>query len=140
MPRFVKTIDQIARETQRDVLWIRFLDFHHRDGRVDGPPDKSEWDTPVRRRVLEVLEANGIAWMPCLPWLDDGWLAYSYEGDVYVNVPRADDNLDFQKLSALLEKDQQGTPAVDGAWLCAFALDGAMRYAYRDEPSWNDNP
>jgi len=136
----VKTIDQIARETQCDVLWIRFLDFHRRDVRVDGPPDKSEWDTPGRRSVLEALDANGIAWIPCWPWLEDGCLVYSYEGDVYVDVLPAKDNPDFQKLSALLKKDQQGTPAIDGVWLCVFALEDAMKYAYRDEPGWNDNP
>lgn len=136
----IKTIDQIARETQRDVLSIRFLNILLRDVRVDGPPDQADWNTPVRRQVLEALDINGMSWKPCLPWLHDGCLTHSYEGDLYVDVPCAKDDPVYQKLSALLKKEPQGTPAIDGVWLCAFALDDAMRYAYRDEPGWNDNP
>lgn len=74
MPRQLKFIDAIAREKQRDVLFIAFR-------------SKADWrKNPRRQRVCQWLIEHQIAWEDCGPFADECCMR-SYEGQIYVDVP-----------------------------------------------------
>ena len=97
MPMILEHIDAIAREKNRDVLFLR---FH--------PTDSESYicyehkDDVVRTEILENLKALEIPHKPCLDFYHpDGFNRFI--GQIYLDVPY-DENLPlYQKLQQYLE-------------------------------------
>lgn len=104
MPRIIESIGEIATRLSRQVLMVSF----------GGKPahasvfskDEYSWKDDVDRcDVLNSLKRNGIKFHDCFPILDSGWLLYSYEGHVFVDVPNDLSNKSYIKLVSLLETE-----------------------------------
>lgn len=129
MPYIIKYLDKIAREKQRDVLALSFIDstmdideFFNFDAKQCKP----------RMDVIAWLEANDIKWCPCA--LQSG-LASS--GHIYVDVPFDPNHPDYQKLVSHLE-NSDGSMKIKGVNFGYLPLEMAMEYACQDEPGYWD--
>jgi hypothetical protein len=60
MPQLLKTLDEIAREKQRDVLCVTFFDPKKRI-----PKNLSPAKRKLRAALVEFLDEHSIAWSEC---------------------------------------------------------------------------
>jgi hypothetical protein len=127
MPQRIQHIDKIARDKNRDVLFIGFIALNNTE-------------TPAYRRAddndphIQWLEANKIPYAPC-GLVADEWAVSEYEGHLYLDVPMDEANPTFQKLLAHFENDE-GQPADPNCVLYYYALVDAMQNAHHDEPGF----
>jgi hypothetical protein len=120
-------IDAIARQKQRDVLFITFF--------TDENPFPDYKNLPIRSQIIEWLDDQKIDCMPCGEWADENSIT-SYRGTIYINIPYDEENQDFKKLQGYLEHPD-GTMRYS-AHFCVVSLSEAMKYAYHDEPGFWD--
>ena len=120
------SIDSIARKKQRDVLFVK---FHC------GDENNIDWEYPLRRRIIEWLEARQIKWEPSAP-LSDG--IASYQGDIYLDVPLDETDKKFRAMVEYFD-NEDGTPRISGCSLHLLPLSVAMRNACQDEPDFWEN-
>jgi len=84
MAQILDTIDKIARDKQRDVLYIT---FHNEKTEFS---DEFDWKCDVQRqKVISFLKNNNISYRACFPPQPIGGmliLASPYKGEVYVDV------------------------------------------------------
>lgn len=138
MPLLIDYIDKIAREKQRDVLFLEF--FHHpvpernEDGLI--PPFRYE-ECAIRQTLLEWFEQNNITVYPCGPFSKGKFIEGSYRGQLYIDVPFDKNNADYQKIEQFLE-NADGTIKFPGVGFWCLTLETAMEYAYSDEPGYWD--
>ena len=103
MPQLVLPIDEIARQKQRDVLFVTFPELEvFSDSRLDIAT------YPPRKELLAFLDENQIPWTPCAYFSNSGYLAGDTEW-IYLDVPLEVDNPQYQKLAEYLETPE-GTP------------------------------
>lgn len=130
MPQLIKDIDAIARNKQRDALFIRFapvniveamLEYNHRK-------DKR------RKKVLAWLNKNRIAWQECVPMTSDN-CSCSYIGDVYLDVPYDESDPQYQLVMNYLE-NPDGSLRDENVHFCYVSLENAMKNAHHDEPGF----
>ena len=128
MPYLIKTIDQIAREKQRDVL---FLDF----------PEVQESETffdyeqcEARKLVINWLEKNNIHFYPCGYVASENGFASS-DGRLYLDVVFDVNDETYKILSNFLE-NPDGTMKIPGVRFCYLPLKMAMKNAHHDEPGF----
>lgn len=136
MPRLIKHIDKIAREKQRDVLYLGF--------RSQQSADENSWNlwnyeealVPMRNEVCNWLTQNGIPWEPCAHFADECTIC-GYFGLIYLDVPYDDNNPQYQVVRDYLEFPD-GSPrfATVGFWY--LPLENAMENAHHDEPGFWD--
>lgn len=110
----MKHIDEIAREQQRDVLFIHFENYI----------EDQDLEDNERDQILAWLEEQSIAYEPCMGLAEDG-LIDSYLGDIYVDVPFDSSNPQYQALSNLLE-DEEGEMKIEGVLFFVLSLDVAL--------------
>lgn len=133
MPMQIKHIDAIAREKQRDVLFVIFhkdlvdsLDFEH---------------SQIRNQVIAWLNANGIAWQPCGHFASENFMV-GYKGQIYIDVPFEASDERYQKVRDFLE-NPDGTMKYADATFCYLPLGQALENAHHDEPGfwekWAEN-
>lgn len=144
MPMLIEHIDAIARQKQRDVLYVAF----HRptpatlDGEKILGHSRLEWETlPRRQQIIDWLDAQGIGWARCGHFADMGRMM-GYRGQLYIDVPYDRSLPAFQAVEALLEFSD-GRMRFPDATFCYCPLDKAMTNAAHDEPGfwerWADN-
>ena len=105
MPMLIEHIDAIARQKQRDVL---FLEFN-----TPGPQGPFEeiaredqgcnWRAlPSRLKIIGWLDEQKIAWKPCGAFANLNFMT-SYRGQIYIDLPFEPSSAEFKSLEAFLE-------------------------------------
>lgn len=114
MPQLLQHIDAIAREKNRDVLFVHFENYkqHAQD------PDA------IRQNFMGWLEQHNIGFKACFG-IEQNETLETYSGDLYIDVPFDISNPDFQVLSEYLE-DEQGNMKIDGILFFTLSLELAL--------------
>lgn len=129
MPQLIQYLDKIAREKQRDVLMLNFIDSSMDLDEV------LDMDFEQYKPFVETtawLDANNIKWQPCTLQLN-----MVLSGRIYVDVPFDQDDPVYQKLADYLE-NPDGSMKIEGVKFFYMPLGKAMEYAYQDEPGYWD--
>jgi len=125
MPRLISHIDAIARQKQRDVLYLVFCPEQ----------DGSAWKgLPVRQQIIDWLTAHGMGWQPCGPIADE-CVMESYRGQFYIDLPFDKALPAFQALEAFLENPDGSTRFPQVAF-CCLPLAKAMENVAHDAPGF----
>lgn len=126
LPEITQYIDAIARQKQRNVLYLVFdLDLRK----------KIDWQNlPIRKRIIEWLNQEGIEWMPCGHFAN-GQIEYGYRGQIYIDVPFDESNETYQKLSNFLELPN-GEMRFADVWFMYETLERAEKNKHHDEPGF----
>jgi hypothetical protein len=128
MPMTIEHIDKIARDKQRDVLFITF------DKKVYPSYEYEEYE--ARQNLIKWFEENDIPYKLCGHYASEcGW--ESYRGQLYIDVPMDEDNPKFQLLNNHLEYED-GTMKIKGVLYMYLSLEIAMKNAHHDEPGFWD--
>lgn len=137
MPQLLQHIDAIAREKNRDVLFVHFEDYEENEQN----PDSNRQD------VLSWLEQNDIPYEKCMGLEEEGSID-SYWGDIYIDVPFDLDNEQYQILSDYLE-DEEGVMKIEGVYFFVLYLETAIELqaervmntdADFEDDTWNGTP
>ena len=115
MPKLLKHIDAIAREKNRDVLFLHFENYQEYD---DG-------DDPIRSIVLDWLEDHDIVYEPCMGLEHDEFVIDTYAGDVYIDLAMDENDQRYRELSEYLE-DDEGNMMLDGVLFFVLSLEIAL--------------
>ena len=110
MTQLLQHIDAIAREKNRDVLFISFEHYQEKD----------EGDDPIRSIVLAWLEDHEIAYQPCMGLAQEGFID-SYSGDIYLDLAADETDPLYRELCEYLE-DDAGNMRLDGVLFFVLAL------------------
>jgi len=130
MPQLIEYLDKIAREKQRDVLCLSFLDSSiELDELLD--MDFEQYKPFVEMTAW--LDANSIKWQPCA--LQSG---IASSGRIYVDVPFDEADSVYQKLAGYLE-NPDGSMKIEGVKFFYMPLSQAMEFAEQDEPGYWEN-
>jgi hypothetical protein len=128
MPMLLQFVDAIAREKQRDVLFIAFPPAE----RFDDPVPYEDID--VRKAIIEWLDANRVGWKPCGEFANEN-IMRSYAGQIYVDVPFDKNDPEFKKVQEFIEHED-GSMRFSEAMFWAVPLDRAMENAHHDAPGF----
>mgnify|MGYP006373631113 FL=1 len=137
MPQLLQHIDAIAREKNRDVLFVHFEDYEENEQN----PDSNRQD------VLSWLEQNDIPYEKCMGLEEEGSID-SYWGDIYIDVPFDLENEQYQILSDYLE-DEEGVMKIEGVYFFVLYLETAIELqaervmntdADFEDDTWNGTP
>jgi hypothetical protein len=139
MPMLIQYIDEIAREKQRDVLYIKFVpencgihdsmitwlkhDYRHQSRRAE---------------VLSWLDTHDIPWQMCGWVADENIIECPYFGDVYIDIPFDENDPQYQIVRDYLE-NSDGTMRDEHVYFCYLPLAKAMENAHHDEPGFWEN-
>ena len=139
MPMLIEHIDAIARQKQRDVL---FLEFN-----TPGPQGPFEeivredqgcnWRTlPSRLKIIGWLDEQKIAWKPCGAFANLNFMT-SYRGQIYIDIPFVPSSAEFKSLEAFLEFPD-GKSRFEDVTFFYLPLAKAMENIAHDEPGFWD--
>lgn len=138
MPMLIEGIDAIARQKQRDVLFIEFNS--KRTGSAEDRLAAMHYDyqrDPLRQQVIDWLTAHGIPWEPCGDIVDKNFVP-PYEGQVYLDIPFDESDPVYQTVSRYLE-NPDGSLRWPTVMFQYLKLEVALRYAHHDDPDyWDD--
>lgn len=126
MPQVIQYIDAIARQKQRDVLYVTF----HDNGQM--PYDFQHF--PQRAALIAWLDQEGISWQECGPFADPAVLP-GYRGQLYLDVPMEKRDPRYRLLCEYLE-NPDGSMRIAGVRFCYLSLEAAMQNAHHDEPGF----
>lgn len=136
MPLLIQYIDAIARQKNRDVLFIEFTDeqqFTINDDDAEFSYSSINWrELPIRQEIINWLDGKRIPWTPC-GHVADTSIMLSYQGQIYVDVPYDEGLTEYRQLSAYLE-NTDGSMRFKNAKFCYLPLDVAMKNSEHDEP------
>jgi len=146
MPRVMKTVDQIARDKQRDVLYITFKKEapepeYDDDMILDGHAVFDWKDNANRKQVVSFLDKHQIPYQMCFDPQPIGGmliLAMPYEGQLYIDMPYDKTNAQCKILETYLENPDGSTKLTD-VYFWLYRLESAMKNAEHDEPGFWDN-
>ena len=128
MPMIIKNIDKIAREKQRDVLYIAFDEKVH--------PSYDYENNPKRIEFIKWLESNDIPYLFCeYIASESGW--ESYRGQLYIDIPMDENNPKYKLLNNHLEYED-GSFKIEGIKYMYVPLEMAMKNAHHDKPGFWD--
>lgn len=128
MPMLIEHIDKIAREKQRDVLFVAFR---------SGQNEFLDWETlPIRQQIIGWLESEGIGWECCGHYANENMMSV-YEGQIYIDVPFERDDPLYRKVEAYLE-NPDGSMRHPGVAFRYLPLELAMKNAHHYEPGFWD--
>ena len=126
MAVLVEYIDKIARDKNRDVLFVRFEGTKFNDRDYTKYQDRNEF--------ISFLEKNNISYQMCDDFSsENGWK--SYRGQLYLDVPFEKEHAQYQLLEEYLE-NEDGTPKMEGVMFYYLPLEIAMKNAHHDEPGY----
>ena len=137
MPQLLQHIDAIAREKNRDVLFVHFEDYEENEQN----PDSNRQD------VLSWLEQNNIPYEKCMGLEEEGSID-SYWGDIYIDVPFDLENEQYHILSDYLE-DEEGVMKIEGVYFFVLYLETAIELQAErvmntdtdfEDDTWNGTP
>lgn len=114
LSQLLKHIDAIAREKNRDVLFVHFEQYVY--------PDQDAHS--VRQMFIGWLEQQGIRYIPCLG-IEPTGRSDVYSGSLYLDVPFDLQHKTYQKLSEYLE-DDQGNMKIEGIQFFVLSLGLAL--------------
>lgn len=146
MPQLIKHIDKIAREKQRDVLFIRFggaalaefEDVDVEEKTAGGFENEDEMtNILIRQSIIDWLEAHGFAWEPC-GLVANTSMMQSFDGSIYIDVPFDAEDSQYRVLRDFLEKPD-GKMAHPEVVFCYYPLLDAMKNAHHDAPGFWEN-
>lgn len=128
MPEFLESINDIARQRRRDVLFLTFCSQPpNADGDMfaemfsDDEDPLPDWENdPARQRILQWLDAEGIPFQECFGVWSEGLITAPYNGTVYIDIPYDPALPEYRKLSDFLEDDDQGKTKWTGVVFCAY--------------------
>jgi hypothetical protein len=123
MPQLLKTLDEIARGKQRDVLCVRFF-----DPREAIPTTLSVARRKRRTALIQFLDAHSIAWSECFEPSSKNWLIAPYCGSIYLDVPYDLADPAYRLVADYLETPA-GEPRYDDAVFCVMTLEAAIKNA-----------
>ena len=127
MAIIVEHIDKIAREKQRDVLFVAFEGEKFKHRRYQTYKERDEF--------IEYLQNNYINYDVCdYAARDDVWWD-GYRGQLYIDVPFDKENEQYRLLERYLE-NEDGTPKMEGGMFYYLPLEIAMKNAHHDEPGY----
>lgn len=122
-------IDKIARDLQRDVLYVEFDHDHFRTYEYE--------EYQERKDLMEWLDQNGIKYRRCGEIArENGW--ESYRGQLYIDLPFDESNETYQLLDRHL-CTKENAPTIPGVILYYLTLEIAMKNAHHDEHGFWDN-
>ena len=133
MPMLLEHIDKIARDLQRDVLFVAFD--------RDTFPSYEVESYSARNDLLQWLDQNKIIYRECGPIASErGW--ESYRGQLYIDLPFDEKNKKYQLLDKHLS-NEDNTPKIPGVLFFYLPLKVAMKNSHHDEPGfwekWAEN-
>ncbi|WP_180107397.1 MULTISPECIES: hypothetical protein [unclassified Acinetobacter] len=128
MPRILKHIDQIAREKNRDVLFVAF------DNEIYEGYDYEEWVS--RTQLIQWLESHKISYIECFHMANENYME-SYRGEIYIDVPYDENNPTYIQVKDHLE-NSDGSPRIQGVLFYLLPLEIAMKNKHHDEPGFWD--
>lgn len=123
MPQLIRHIDEIARQKQREVIFLGF--------------SNNEWaasNKAAREKAITWLEANTIPYEPCGLMANEQCMP-SYEGHLYLDIPHDQDNPLFQTLLAHFE-NEDGSSKVPHTLIYSMDLSMALKNKHHDEPGF----
>ena len=116
MPQLLKHIDAIAREKDRDVLFVHFENYEHENADAES--------YHLRQNLMEWLEQRQINFAPCMG-IEQPGVIESYSGDLYIDVPFDEANPIYQMVSEHLE-DAEGEMKIPGVLFFVLSLETAL--------------
>lgn len=135
MPQVLKYIDQIAREKQRDVLYLEFSPKPSVDDVCGDDNGRYSFrNDPIRKQILDDLTNMGVTWTSCGEFANENYMA-SYAGQIYLDVPFDKDLPLYQTLETYLEHPD-GTMFFETVRFYVVQLKAAMKNAHHDEPGF----
>ncbi|MFC4621745.1 hypothetical protein ACFO3A_05895 [Comamonas nitrativorans] len=134
------------------MLMLSFYDRALKERLDAAPPDsqfdawqqwrdhrQEAWETlPIRQLIINWLNAKGIAWQPCAPFMSSGVMMCGYMGDIYLDIPYDKDLPLYQELEAYLQYSDDRI-RFDNVMFLHMPLELAMENAEQDEPGFLDN-
>lgn len=140
MPQLIENIDAIARQKQRDVLYLKFQPLVV-DSVIDSDEEEvsSDFDDPweelpIRQHIIAWLDAQGIGWQCCGDYANPNSMM-SYQGQIYIDVPYDKSLAAYQALEAFLE-NPDGIMRFPEVRFCYCPLEDAMKNAAHDDPEF----
>ena len=138
MPMLIEHIDAIARQKQRDVLFLEFNSPRAQE-RFDeiGRREDQRCDWRSLRSRLNIicwLDAQNIVWKPCGDFANINCMT-PYRGQIYIDIPFETSSPEFKSLDAHLEFPD-GKSRFDGVTFFYLPLAKAMENAAHDEPGF----
>jgi hypothetical protein len=128
MPYLIQSIDTIARQKSRDVLYVSFPECDPYKEKIVYPDE-----CKVRQEVIAWLDQAGFSWQPCVRVAKDGLTPVGSMGDIYIDLPFDTTNADYRKLAEFLETPD-GKMKIEGVEFRYLPLEKAMQYKHHDEP------
>ena len=123
MPQLLKTLDDIAREKQRDVLCVMFFDPKKRIPKNLNPAKRK-----LRAALIEFLDQHSIAWSECFDSASPNLLIYPYLGSIYLDVPHDLADPAYRLIADYLETPD-GEPRTKDIRFGVRTLDAAIKNA-----------
>ena len=136
MPIILEHIDKIARDKQRDVLFVAFCDGEEYKNDLTKYFDYTYEIDSNRIALMDFMDEHDISYKMCGP-LASEYGRESYRGQIYIDVPMDETNDKYQKLCAYLEHED-GTPKNPDVSFYVLSLEIAMKNAHHDEPGFWD--
>jgi hypothetical protein len=134
MPMLIQPIDKIARDKQRDVLYLIFCEDSSSSDTLK--PIKNYQNCEIRSTLLKWFTDHNITTSPCGPFVKGSILIEGgYHGQLYIDIPFDKSNLDYQKVEQLLE-NEDGSMKFPHVVFAYLPLEHAMVNADQDEPGY----
>jgi hypothetical protein len=132
MPLLIEHIDAIARQKQRDVL---FVEFHSQPTDDESFIHSHDWQgDPKRQALIKWLDKQEITWCCCSAFAsEDGF--DSYQGQIYIDLPMDEANPSYCQLCDHLEHPD-GSMRDEQVCFYVLPLEAAMRNAHHDQPEF----
>jgi len=104
MPMLIEHIDAIARQKQRDALYIKFVPENCAiDDGIDTWLEHDYRNQPRRAEVLSWFDAHNIPWQICGLVANENIIECPYFGDVYIDIPFDENDPQYQIVRDYLE-------------------------------------
>ena len=116
MPQLLKHIDAIAREKDRDVLFVHFENYEHENADAES--------YHLRPNLMEWLKQRQINFAPCMG-IEQPGVIESYSGDLYIDVPFDEAHPIYQMVSEHLE-DAEEEMKIPGVLFFVLSLETAL--------------
>ena len=125
MPQLLQHIDAIARDKERDVLFVHFEHYDHHDEDAEA--------NQTRQQLMQWLDAHGMSYQPCMGLEQEGLIS-GYAGDLYIDVPFEEGDATYQLLRTHLEHEN-GDMRIPGVLFFCLSLEIALEIE-EDRLSW----
>jgi len=129
----IKHIDKIAREKQRDVLFVEFYKT------VFSTRNYEKYEE--RTNLIKWLDENKIGYELCAHIANDNVMR-AYRGQIYIDLVYDESDEKYILLNEYLE-NPDGTPKMPGVMFYNLTLEQANKNLHHDEPGfweeWAEN-